>query len=120
MALLSLQNIHKAFGAAPLLNDATLQIERGERICLVGRNGEGKSTLLKIVNGDLEPDEGEIIRHPGLKVRRLRQNVPTDIPSTVEELVFQGLEDQCFFKFRNSAIQTNAIIRNLDPVCRLS
>ncbi|VGO14963.1 ABC transporter ATP-binding protein uup [Pontiella desulfatans] len=93
MALLSLQNIHKAFGAAPLLNDATLQIERGERICLVGRNGEGKSTLLKIVNGDIEPDAGEIIRLPGLKVRRLRQNVPGNISLTVEDLAFQGLED---------------------------
>ncbi len=93
MALLSLQNIQKAFGAAPLLNDATLQIERGERICLVGRNGEGKSTLLKLVNGDLEPDAGEIIRQPGLKTSRLRQNVPDQISSTVEELVFQGLKD---------------------------
>lgn len=93
MALLSLQNLYKAFGAAPLLNNATLQIERGERICLVGRNGEGKSTLLKIVNGDIEPDEGELIRQPGLKVRRLRQNVPNDISMTVEELVFQGLEN---------------------------
>ncbi|MBT8046535.1 MAG: ATP-binding cassette domain-containing protein [Pontiella sp.] len=89
MALLSLQNIHKAFGAAPLLNDATLQVERGERICLVGRNGEGKSTLLKMVNGDLEPDAGEIIRQPGLKVSRLRQNVPDHISCTIEELVFQ-------------------------------
>jgi ATP-binding cassette subfamily F protein uup len=93
MALLSLQNIHKAFGAAALLDDATLQIERGERICLVGRNGEGKSTLLKIVNGSIEADSGEIIRQPGLKIRRLRQNVPGDLKETVEELVFQGLED---------------------------
>ncbi|MEI6891315.1 MAG: ATP-binding cassette domain-containing protein [Pontiella sp.] len=93
MALLSLQNIHKAFGGAPLLNHSTLQIERGERICLVGRNGEGKSTLLKIVNGDIEPDQGELIRQPGLKVRRLRQNVPTDIELTVEELTLQGLEN---------------------------
>jgi len=93
MALLSLQNVHKAFGGPQLLDDATLQIERGERICLVGRNGEGKSTLLKIVSGFIEPDAGEIIRQPGLKVRRLRQNVPTDLTGTVEELVFQGLED---------------------------
>jgi len=93
MALLSLQNIHKAYGAAPLLDGATLQIERGERICLVGRNGEGKSTLLKIINDDIEPDEGDIIRQPGLKVRRLRQNVPADIGQTLEDLVFQGLED---------------------------
>ncbi len=93
MALLSLQNIHKAFGGPQLLDDATLQIERGERICLVGRNGEGKSTLLKIVSGFIEPDAGEMIRQPGLKVQRLRQNVPTDLTGTVEELVSQGLED---------------------------
>ncbi|MBN2164359.1 MAG: ATP-binding cassette domain-containing protein [Pontiellaceae bacterium] len=93
MALLSLQNIRKAFGGPLLLDDATLQIERNERICLVGRNGEGKSTLLKIVSGEVEMDEGEMIRQPGLKVRRLRQNVPTDLTGTVEELVFQGLED---------------------------
>ncbi len=93
MALLSLQNLHKAFGGPLLLDDATLQIECGERICLVGRNGEGKSTLLKIVSGFIEPDSGEIIRQPGLKVRRLRQNVPQDLTGTVEALVFQGLED---------------------------
>jgi ATP-binding cassette subfamily F protein uup len=93
MALLSLQNLYKAFGGPQLLDDATLQIERGERICVVGRNGEGKSTLLKIVNGDIAPDDGEIIRQPGLKVRRLRQNIPSDITLSVEELVFQGLED---------------------------
>jgi len=93
MALLSLQNIHKAFGGAPILNDATLQIERGERICVVGRNGEGKSTLLKIVNGTIETDEGEILRQAGLKVRRLRQNIPHDLNGTIEELVSQGLED---------------------------
>ncbi len=93
MALLSLQNIQKAFGGPQLLDDATLQIERNERICLVGRNGEGKSTLLRIVDGTIEPDAGEIIRQPGLKVRRLRQNVPADLSCTIEELVFQGLED---------------------------
>ena len=93
MALLSLQNIHKAFGGPQLLDDATLQIERNERICLVGRNGEGKSTLLKIVNGTLDPDSGEIIRQPGLKVRRLRQNVPIDLTGPIENLIYQGLED---------------------------
>ncbi len=93
MALLSLQNLHKAFGGPLLLDDATLQIECGERICLVGRNGEGKSTLLKIASGFIEPDSGEIIRQPGLKVRRLRQNVPHDLTGTVEDLVLEGLED---------------------------
>ncbi len=93
MALLSLQNLYKAFGGPQLLDDATLQIERGERICVVGRNGEGKSTLLKIIDGSIEPDDGEMIRQPGLKVRRLRQNVPNDQTGTIEELVFKGLAD---------------------------
>ena len=93
MALLSLQNLYKAFGGPQLLNDATLQIERSERICLVGRNGEGKSTLLKIINGSVEADEGEIIRQPGIKIRRLRQNVPRELSGTVEDLVFEGLEN---------------------------
>ena len=93
MALLSLQNIHKAFGGPQLLDDATLQIERNERICLVGRNGEGKLTLLKIVTGTLEPDAGEMIRQPGLKVRRLRQNIPLELSGPIEDMVYLGLED---------------------------
>ena len=92
MALLSLQNLNIAFGGPQLLDDATLQIKRGERICVLGRNGEGKSTLLKIITGSLEPNSGEMIRQPGLKVRRLRQTVPGDMHGTVEELVFQGLD----------------------------
>lgn len=93
MALLSLQNLQMAFGGPQLLNHATLQIERGERICLVGRNGEGKSTLLKIISGTLQPDTGELILQPGIKIRRLRQNVPDNLSGTVESIVFQGLED---------------------------
>ncbi len=93
MALLSLQTIRKAFGGPQLLDGITLQIERNERICLVGRNGEGKSTLLKIIDGTVDPDDGDIIRQPGLKVRRLRQNVPNDIELTLEKLVFEGLDN---------------------------
>jgi ABC transport system ATP-binding/permease protein len=93
MALLSLQNLHKAFGGPQLLDDATLQIERNERICLVGRNGEGKSTLLQIISGELEPDSGELIRQAGIRIRRLQQNVPQNKSGTIEELVMQGLEN---------------------------
>lgn len=87
MALLSLQNIQIAFGGPRLLDGATLQIEPGERICLLGRNGEGKSTLLKIVCGDLEPDGGAVLRQGGIKVARLTQTVPQDISGTVFDLV---------------------------------
>jgi ATP-binding cassette subfamily F protein uup len=87
MALLSLQNIHIAFGGPPLLDGVTLQIEPGERICLVGRNGQGKSTLLKIVSGELEPDEGEIVRSREVKISRLTQKVPQEISGTVFDVV---------------------------------
>ena len=87
MALLSLQNIHIAFGGPPLLDGVTLQIEPGERICLVGRNGQGKSTLLKIVSGELEPDDGEVISSRDVRVARLQQTVPQDIQGTVFEVV---------------------------------
>ncbi len=58
MALLSLRDVSLAFGGPRLLDRVDWQIERGERICLLGRNGEGKSTLLRLVEGRLEPDEG--------------------------------------------------------------
>lgn len=87
MALLSLQNIDIAFGGPKLLDNATLQIEPGERICLLGRNGEGKSTLLKIVSGELQPDAGEIVGGRTVRIARLTQKVPQDVSGTVFDVV---------------------------------
>ena len=87
MALLSIQQISKAFGGPLLLDRATLQIERNERIFMVGRNGEGKSTLLKIIAGELEADEGSLIPQPDLNIRALQQNVPDQLQGTIEDLV---------------------------------
>ncbi len=87
MALLSLQNLQIAFGGPKLLDGVTLQVEAGERICLIGRNGEGKSTLLKLIDGSLMPDDGIIICQNGVKVARLQQTVPRDIEGTVFDLV---------------------------------
>ncbi len=91
MALVSLQEVRIAFGGPELLDGVTLQIERGERVCLVGRNGAGKSTLLKIVAGGLTPDSGEIIRARGTRVTSLEQEVPRDMPGTVFDVVSEGL-----------------------------
>ena len=94
MALLSMRNVGLAFGGPRLLNEVSLQIERGERLCLMGRNGEGKSTLLRLINGELGPDEGELIRQQGLVVSLLPQVVPADRAGSVSDQVAAGLYDQ--------------------------
>ena len=93
MALLSLRDVSLAFGGPKLLDHAELQIERNERLCLLGRNGEGKSTLLKILEGSLAPDEGEVLRQQGLTVTRLPQEVPEGRTGTVAEEVALGVDD---------------------------
>ncbi|MBS1126654.1 MAG: transporter ATP-binding protein, partial [Nitrospirae bacterium] len=91
MALISLQGLRLAFGGPELLDGVTLQIERGERVCLVGRNGAGKSTLMKIISGEIIPDAGEIIRSQGVRIASLEQEVPQDLTGTVFEVVSAGL-----------------------------
>ena len=91
MALLTLQNISMAFGGPLLLDGANLQLERNERVCLLGRNGEGKSTLLRIIGGEIGPLSGEISRQKELKVGLLMQQVASGVPGTVAEIVEQGL-----------------------------
>lgn len=93
MALVSLQEVTIAFGGPELLDGVTLHIERGERVCLVGRNGAGKSTLMKIVGGELTPDSGEVIRARGARVASLEQEVPRGLPGTVFDVVSEGLGD---------------------------
>jgi len=90
MALLSLQEISVRFSGPWLLEGATLNIERGERVCLLGRNGEGKSTLLKVASGELTPDEGEVVRARNLVVAMMPQGMPTDLSGSVLEIVRQG------------------------------
>lgn len=81
--LISLNDVSITFAGPPLLNGVNLQIEDGERLGLLGRNGTGKSTLLKILEGTLLPDSGEIIRQPNLRVAGLQQDVPVDLRGTV-------------------------------------
>jgi ATP-binding cassette subfamily F protein uup len=96
MALISLRRITVQYGGPAVLDDVRLSIEPGERACLTGRNGEGKSTLLKVIAGILVPDAGEIIRQPGLKVAYLTQDVPGDTDGTVADVVEQGLASNAF------------------------
>ncbi len=91
MALISLQEVSLGFGGPLLLEDVNLQIEPGEMVGLLGRNGMGKSTLLKLINGDLEPDSGSLSRQQALTSAYLPQEVPEELTGSVYEIVAVGL-----------------------------
>ncbi len=93
MSLLGLQDVSLAFGGPALLSHADFSMERGERVCLLGRNGTGKSTLLKLLDGTLQPDTGTVVRLTGLSVTRLEQEIPDDVGGTMFEVVAAGLGD---------------------------
>ena len=89
--ILKLDDIMLSFGGTPLLNGAGLQVEPGDRICLVGRNGSGKSTLMKIAAGMVEPQSGEVFRHPAATIRYLEQAPDFGSHKTVQAYAEAGL-----------------------------
>ena len=93
MAILELKNTTLALGGPAILQDVNLRVEKGERISLLGRNGEGKTTLLRLLGGELFPDSGEIVRSANLRVGYLPQEVPRHLEGTVEEVVAAGLAE---------------------------
>jgi len=99
MALISMQEVNLGFGGPLLLENINLQIERGDWIGLLGRNGMGKTTLLKLVNGDLSPESGVIARQQNLRVAYLPQEVPLELSGTIAEVVASGQEPTTAVKF---------------------
>ena len=91
MALISYRNLTVSFGGPLLLDDVGITIDKKERICLLGRNGEGKSTLLRILAEQVKPDAGEVERMDGFRVAKLDQEIPVGIEGTVFDLVAGGL-----------------------------
>jgi ABC transport system ATP-binding/permease protein len=90
MALLQLQDVSLSFGAGPVLDSVNLNIDFGERVCLVGRNGQGKSCLMKIIASALTPDAGNIKTASDTRIAYLQQDVPEDIVGTIFEVVSDG------------------------------
>ncbi|TNC85280.1 MAG: ABC transporter ATP-binding protein, partial [Thalassolituus sp.] len=93
MAILRLQQVELAFGDHVLLDKVDLDIQDGERLCIVGRNGEGKSTLLKILMGEVLPDDGQVVRRDLLRMSSLQQELPKSVSSRVYDVVAEGLGD---------------------------
>ncbi len=128
MALIHLKNISLAFGIAPILDNVDFTLNQGELVCLIGRNGEGKSTLFKLINGDLKPDNGEIIIDSGVKVAMLEQDVPEtcgkilDIvmngdKKTAQLLIeYHNLSDACANGDMNACTQMSELQTQIDAV----
>ncbi|MFZ1985034.1 MAG: ATP-binding cassette domain-containing protein [Desulfatitalea sp.] len=89
-----MREVSWGFGDPPLLDKISLQIERGERVCLLGRNGVGKSSLFRLLTRQIAPEEGEVWCQQGTKVAALEQEVPTGCNGTIFEVVAQGLGPQ--------------------------
>ena len=94
MALIGMRGVRWGFDDPPLLENIDFQVEKGERVCLVGRNGVGKSTLFRILAGDMLPDAGEVWRQQGVRVAALEQEVPSGFDGAVFDVVALGLGDQ--------------------------
>jgi len=91
MALLGMQEVSVAFGGPSVLDHASISIERGERVCLLGRNGAGKSTVMKLLDATMKPDSGEVVRQTGVTVARLEQEIPDDVEGSIFDVVAAGL-----------------------------
>ena len=94
MALLELRNISLKFRGPQLLDQTDFRIDPGERVCLVGRNGTGKTTLMRLIERSIDPDDGEIISGPDLRTTLLTQEVPRDLTGTVFDIVAEGLGEK--------------------------
>jgi len=93
MPLVTLDHVSVAYGHLPLLHQASLRIDARERVCVIGRNGTGKSTLLQIVSGDVAPQEGAVRREPGLRVGRLAQDALVADDRRAFDVVAEAVRD---------------------------
>jgi ATP-binding cassette subfamily F protein uup len=91
MPLLQLRQITLRYSSAPLLDRVDFQVDAGERICLLGRNGAGKTSLMRIITGEETPNDGEVIQSSDTRMTRLSQEIPGDMAGSVREVIHAGL-----------------------------
>src|SRR5437868_1554634 len=94
MALISFHEVSLNLGGSQLFDRLSLQLEPGERVALLGRNGTGKTTLMKLMAGQLKPDAGKVDYQKGVRVAHLPQEVPARLTGKVFDVVLSGLEAQ--------------------------
>ena len=91
MALISIQEVTHSYGDPLLLDKVSLQLEKNERVALIGRNGEGKTTLLTLMAGIQKPDSGKVVYEKGIKVGFLPQQIDSSLKGSVFDIVLEGL-----------------------------
>src|SRR5687768_5334879 len=91
MPLITVRDLRIGFRGPPLLDGVSCQIEAGQRIGLLGRNGAGKTTFMRILSGEVQPDGGEVMFAPGTKVSLLPQDVPADVSGPVHDVIAAGV-----------------------------
>jgi ATP-binding cassette subfamily F protein uup len=113
MPIVRLDKVSLSFGLKPLLDNVNLQLRRGERVCLLGRNGEGKSSLLQVICRNLLPDSGEVWIRPGARVASLAQEVSSGSEAVVRDVVLGGAEPGAPHDAWQAELQADQVISRL-------
>lgn len=92
MSLIKIEKAYLSYGLQVLLDGVELNVEKGQRLCLIGRNGAGKSSLLKVMAGDVDLDKGEVVRQAGIRIARLEQDLPDADERRIFDVVASGLQ----------------------------
>lgn len=118
MSLIIFDQVHFALGAAPLLDQCSFTVEKGERIALVGRNGVGKSTLMRLIQGDYEPDSGVVKYAQGMRIGHLQQDLPQGDSRTVLEVVLDGAKGvgSALFEYQKSVMSADPDMNRLEQL----
>jgi ABC transport system ATP-binding/permease protein len=113
MPIVRLEKVSLSFGLKPLLDEVSLQLRRGERVCLLGRNGEGKSSLLQLIGRKILPDSGEVWVRPGARVASLAQEVSPASDALVRDVVLGGVELKAAEDAWQAELQVDQVISRL-------
>jgi ATP-binding cassette subfamily F protein uup len=114
MPIIRLDKVSLSFGMKPLLDGVGLHIRKGERVCLLGRNGEGKSSLLQLISRELVPDSGEVWVRPGARVASLAQEIAAGSDAMVRDVVLGGVEHKSSDDDWRAQLQCDQVVSRLD------
>jgi ATP-binding cassette subfamily F protein uup len=114
MPIVRLDKVSLSFGLKPLLDNVNLQLRRGERVCLLGRNGEGKSSLLQVISKNLLPDSGEVWIRPGTRIASLAQEVSSGSEALVRDVVLSGVPQKAPDDEWQAELQADQVIARLE------